>query len=358
MTSTFNDSFLKSSSGDDNPAISTERMCTLLTNADTCEGFPPSKDKKYIYWAAGEFEDIDLNEAQVSAASINPALRTGCLTISIDNGDIIMSVEVEENNDDEAQKSEASTKNPASAIGSMTLSQLLDDNDNALMSMDRILDSHVLRETENKQQHNLDQDYSENVPKRICLEQEYHDHIYDPCADLGRLRHRRGTSRPFPTILYTVLNDMKKLGTEHIASWQPHGRAFAIHDQDAFEKCIIRKYFRGHKMASFLRQLNAYGFIRMDNLGPDQGAYYHELFLRGREDLCTTITRNRTKGNIRHTSRGFKIDPDFYAMCPIWLDTEETESLPLDDNDDIMLLMDEILDSGFSNETEEMTTHF
>ena len=95
----------------------------------------------------------------------------------------------------------------------------------------------------------------------------------------------------------------------------------------------------------------------MVNLGPDQGAYYHELFLRGREDLCTTITRNRTKGNIRHTSGGFKIDPDFYAMCPIGLDTEETESLPLDDDDDIMLLMDEILDSGFSNETEEMTTH-
>jgi hypothetical protein len=328
-------------------------MCPLLTNADTCEGFPLSKDEKY--WAAGEFEDFDLNEAQMSAASINPALRTGCLTISIDNGDIIMSVE--ENNDDEAQKSEASTKNPASAIGYMTLSQLLDDNDNALMSMDRILDSHVLRETVNKQQHNFDQDYSENVPKRICLEQEYHDHIYDPCADLGRLRHRRGTSRPFPTILYTVLNDMKKLGTEHIASWQPHGRAFAIHDQDAFEKCIIRKYFRGHKMASFFRQLNAYGFIRMANLGPDQGAYYHELFLRGREDLCTTITRNRTKGNIRRTSGGFKIDPDFYAMCPIELDTEGTESLPLDDDDDIMLLMDEILDSGFSNETEETTAN-
>jgi hypothetical protein len=45
-------------------------------------------------------------------------------------------------------------------------------------------------------------------------------------------------------------------------------------------------------------------------------------------------------------------------MCPIGLDTEETESLPLDDDDDIMLFIDEILDSGFSNETEEMTTHF
>jgi hypothetical protein len=39
------------------------------------------------------------------------------------------------------------------------------------------------------------------------------------------------------------------------------------------------------------------------------------------------------------------------------LDTEGTESLPLDDDDDIMLLMDEILDSGFSNETEETTAN-
>jgi hypothetical protein len=149
---------------------------------------------------------------------------------------------------------------PASTTGSLTLSELFDDNNDAIMLMDKILGSNVSNETENKQ-HLPDQHYSENVPKRICLEQEYHDHINDTCADIEQLCHQRGTNRPFPTILYMVLKDMKKLGTEHIASWCPHGRAFAIHDQDAFEKSIITKYFRQHKMSSFLRQLNAYGFV-------------------------------------------------------------------------------------------------
>ena len=106
---------------------------------------------------------------------------------------------------------------PASTTGSLTLSKLLDDSNNAMMLLDKILGSNVSNETENKQQLLPDQHYSENVPKWICLEQEYHDHMNDPCADIEQLRGKRGTNRPFPTILYTVMQDMEKLGTEHIA---------------------------------------------------------------------------------------------------------------------------------------------
>lgn len=238
-------------------------------NADS-EGLPaPSKDKKRCIGAYEESVNQIVNEPQrTAAASMNP---------SIGNDGAILPVET--GNEDEAQKSaSASTKLLASAHA-----------------------HHASNETADREQH-IPDDCSENSQKCICLNQEYHDHMNDPCADNEHLCHRRGTNRPFPTILYTMLNDMKKFGTEHIASWRPHGRAFAIYDQGAFEKTIIPKYFRQSKMSSFSRQLNAYGFVRMVNPGPDQGAYYHELFLRGRVDLCMTITRNQAKARTGNTS--------------------------------------------------------
>ena len=45
--------------------------------------------------------------------------------------------------------------------------------------------------------------------------------------------------------------------------------------------------------------------------------YYHELFLRGRPDLCVLIRRQRVKGVVRAVSEP-SMEPDFYAMeaCP------------------------------------------
>jgi len=50
------------------------------------------------------------------------------------------------------------------------------------------------------------------------------------------------------------------------------------------------------KKSSFLRQLNLYGFHRL-SAGPDQGAYYHALFLRSKKFLCKRISRQKINGN-------------------------------------------------------------
>lgn len=56
-----------------------------------------------------------------------------------------------------------------------------------------------------------------------------------------------------------------------------------------------------------------YGFNRMAKKGGDYGAYYHELFLRGRPDLCSRITRVKSNPEVRFSRR----EPDFYSMDPV-----------------------------------------
>jgi hypothetical protein len=76
-----------------------------------------------------------------------------------------------------------------------------------------------------------------------------------------------------------------------VVSFCSHGRAFIVHDVPRFCTCLLPKYFqRQTKWKSFVRQLNLYGFTRISN-GPDAGGYFHELFLRGRPNLCRYMKR-------------------------------------------------------------------
>jgi hypothetical protein len=43
----------------------------------------------------------------------------------------------------------------------------------------------------------------------------------------------------FPEKLHYVLGEMEKDGLQHIASWQPHGRSFIVHDQELFAEKIL-----------------------------------------------------------------------------------------------------------------------
>jgi hypothetical protein len=47
------------------------------------------------------------------------------------------------------------------------------------------------------------------------------------------------TDSNFPERLHYVLSDMKKDGLQHVASWQPHGRCFVVHDQKLFVEKIL-----------------------------------------------------------------------------------------------------------------------
>ncbi|XP_066019460.1 LOW QUALITY PROTEIN: heat shock factor protein 4-like [Pocillopora verrucosa] len=60
---------------------------------------------------------------------------------------------------------------------------------------------------------------------------------------------------------------------EHI-SWNKNGSGFLVHDQATFAREIIPKYFKHNNFASFVRQLNMYGFRKV--IGAEQGGLRSE----------------------------------------------------------------------------------
>ena len=76
---------------------------------------------------------------------------------------------------------------------------------------------------------------------------------------------------------------------------------------------ITYRYFSQSKLTSYQRQLSLYGFSRI-TCGKDRGAYYHELFLRGRPDLLDCIDRKRVKGTGSKLAASPETEPDFYDM--------------------------------------------
>ena len=64
----------------------------------------------------------------------------------------------------------------------------------------------------------------------------------------------------FPRALHAMLDFVAQSDQTDIVSWNPHGRAFTIHKPEAFTNLLIPKYYQMKNYASFLRQLNIYGF--------------------------------------------------------------------------------------------------
>jgi len=147
---------------------------------------------------------------------------------------------------------------------------------------------------------------------------------------------RGGVDELFPDKLYRVLQELEESGRDDIASFLPHGRAFRVHKMNRFLNEVLPKYFtRQSKWKSFCRQCNLYGFVRISS-GRDAGAYYHELFLKGRPTLCHYIRRvggvhrnsdfpsgggggKNNNGDMDHsveTDQRFD-EPDLYAQPPV-----------------------------------------
>ncbi|XP_075405226.1 heat shock factor protein 1 isoform X3 [Tenrec ecaudatus] len=101
----------------------------------------------------------------------------------------------------------------------------------------------------------------------------------------------------FLTKLWTLVSDPD---TDALICWSPQsGNSFHVFDQGQFAKEVLPKYFKHSNMASFVRQLNMYGFRKVVHIEQgglvkpekDDTEFQHPCFLRGQEQLLDSIKR-------------------------------------------------------------------
>ncbi|XP_061110085.1 heat shock factor protein 1 isoform X2 [Conger conger] len=110
----------------------------------------------------------------------------------------------------------------------------------------------------------------------------------------------------FLTKLWTLVEDPE---TDPLICWSPSGNSFHVFDQGRFSKEVLPKYFKHNNMASFVRQLNMYGFRKVVHIEQgglvkpekDDTEFQHPYFIRGQELLLENIKRKVTNvSNIKH----------------------------------------------------------
>ena len=105
--------------------------------------------------------------------------------------------------------------------------------------------------------------------------------------------------------LWALVNDTS---CNDLIAWDQSGSTFHVYDQARFAREILPRYFKHNNFASFIRQLNMYGFRKISNIEHgslrnerDDIEFAHPYFLRGQESLLESIKRRAPDHQLKST---------------------------------------------------------
>uniref|UniRef100_A0A1J3F390 Heat stress transcription factor A-4c n=1 Tax=Noccaea caerulescens TaxID=107243 RepID=A0A1J3F390_NOCCA len=92
---------------------------------------------------------------------------------------------------------------------------------------------------------------------------------------------------PFLTKTYEMVDDSS---SDSIVSWSDNSKSFIVKNPAEFSKDLLPRFFKHKNFSSFIRQLNTYGFRKVD---PEKWEFANDDFVRGQPYLMKNIHRRK-----------------------------------------------------------------
>ncbi|KAI8978513.1 HSF-type DNA-binding-domain-containing protein [Pilobolus umbonatus] len=125
-------------------------------------------------------------------------------------------------------------------------------------------------------------------------------------------RHRRSFKRGVSTFITKLFGMVSDGRNQNLISWNPSGFSFLVCNATRFSQEVLPEHFKHSNFSSFVRQLNMYGFHKINKSPRGQRGnneneiweFSHPKFQRGRPDLLEEIKRKAMDSELLRRETG------------------------------------------------------